>query len=415
MSEQTGTRSGRRAGAGAVLGIVALVVGVLVIRPTAPVPPPRPTASTGMSTVAHYELADGAPGYLARIDHGDRVELTAEGVADRETGRRLTVDDQFEIGSVTKTFMASLTLQLVDEGRVELDRPIEDYLPGVVPDGRDITVRMLLNHTSGIYNYTDDEVFRRSVFTDPERVWSEKEILELAFRYDPNFPPGTNWSYSNTGYIVIGRLLTSVTGETLSRLVRERITEPLGLKHTHLPDPGTVEAGDTYAQGYAFDGVSSYAEAAWSVVNGGGGADGGIISTAGDLAVFLPAVLQARLFSAQQLGEMRTTVEQRRGYLVTGGYGLGLMWFKSPCGKVWGHDGQTTGHRTTALATEDGGRTAVSALTAVPGPDAGDEDVERWYQLAQAAQDTAVCTMLDQPVPREVTDSLTGRTPSPPL
>ncbi|GLY19469.1 serine hydrolase [Kineosporia sp. NBRC 101677] len=364
--------------------------------------------------VARHVLDSGAPGYMTRIDNGRGVALSADGVADRETGRELRATDQFEIGSNTKTFMSALTLQLVDRGQVDLDAPIEQYLPGVVPNGRNITVRMLLNHTSGLFSYTADEKFAEGLTSDPQRVWTEDELLKVAFAHEPDFAPGTAWNYSNTNYTLIGILLQEVTGKSLPDLVQQRIARPLGLKNTYFPQPRATDTGPGYAHGYAVSfasGKPSYADTSTWPIGGWGGAAGAIISDQRDLSRFFSGLLKGKLFSDQQLNEMKETVELPAEFPIRGGYGLGLFHIDSACGPVWGHGGDTNGHHSTAVATEDGRRTAVSDTTAGPSDLSSNPGAERFAQVAFAAQDVTTCKMLGKPVPQTVLDALHGRTP----
>ncbi len=364
-----------------------------------------------MDEVARYKLADGAPGYTARIDDGRRVEITVAGLAERSTRRAMTGRDQFEIGSNTKTFMAALTLQLVDRGQVRLDAPVEKYLPGVVPNGKKITVRMLLNHTSGLFSYTADEKFGQQLAADPERVWTEKELLDVAFAHEPNFAPGSGWSYSNTNYTVIGLLLQKQTGKTLADLVQQRIAQPLGLKKTYYAAPYATNTGPGYAHGYSLsyqDGRRVYRDTATWPIGAWGGAAGGIISDQKDLSDFFSGLLGGKLFSHKQLNEMKTTVDMPAEDLpFTGAYGLGLMKVKVGCGTAWGHGGDTLGHHSTAMASENGRRTAVSDTTAEPF-DQSTPEADRFYQVAMAAQEITVCEMLGKPVPARVLEALRG-------
>ncbi|GAB3256769.1 serine hydrolase domain-containing protein [Kineosporia babensis] len=365
-----------------------------------------------MDQVAREVLKSGAPGYMARIDNGRQVQLTAQGVADRETGRKLKASDRFEIGSNTKTFMSALTLQLVDQGKVELDSSIEKYLPGVVPNGANITVRMLLNHTSGLFSYTGDEAFAEGLYSDPERVWTPEELLEVAFAHDPNFAPGQDWSYSNTNYTLIGLLLEKKTGKSLADLVQQRIVKPLGLKNTYYPEPAATNTGKGYARGYAIsfaDGEPTYADTSSWPIGGWGGAAGAVISDQRDLSKFFSGVMQGKLFSQQQLKEMKKTVELPADYPIQGRYGLGVFTIESACGPVWGHGGDTNGHHSTALVTADGRRTAVSDTTAGPADLTTNPGVERFAQVAFAAQDVTACKMLGKPVPQTVLDALHGK------
>ncbi|GLY28903.1 serine hydrolase [Kineosporia sp. NBRC 101731] len=366
--------------------------------------------------VARQVLDSGAPGYMTRIDDGRRVALSTSGVADRDTGRRLKATDQFEIGSNTKTFTAALTLQLVDRRQVKLDAPIEKYLPGVVPNGQNITVRMLLNHTSGLFNYTADEKFAEGLIGDPQRVWTDPELLKIAFAHEPNFAPGQGWSYANTNYTLLGMLLQQQTGQSLPELVQQRIAQPLGLKHTYFADPRATDTGPGYAHGYAVSfstGQATYADTSTWPVGGWAGAAGAIISDQRDLATFFSGLMQAKLFSNQQLNEMKKTVELPKDFPIPGGYGLGLFHIESACGPVWGHGGDTNGHHSTAVTTENGRRTAITDTTAGPSDLSPNQGATRFAQVAFAAQDVTTCKMLGKPVPQTVLDALHGKTPVP--
>jgi len=186
--------------------------------------------------------AAGATGVQGSV-RGRHERLTARsGVADLRTGRPVPRGGYFRMGSNTKTFVATLVLQLVAEGRLSLDDTVERWLPGIVAgngnDGRTVTVRHLLQHTSGLYNYTND----LNELASPEgyesvrfRSWRPTELVAMAMRHPPNFAPGTHWDYSNTGYILVGMIIEAVTGRTWDIEVRDRVIRPLGLRHTFSP------------------------------------------------------------------------------------------------------------------------------------------------------------------------------------
>ena len=379
-------------------------------------PAGRPTNNGPMRDVARQVLAVGAPGYVARIDDGHRVASTIAGLADTATRRPLTSHDQFEIGSNTKTFMSTLALQLVDRGRLDLAAPVSKYLPGVVPNGKNVTVRMLLNHTSGLFSYTADPDFFTEMDKDPQHVWTEKELLAVAFKHQPNFAPGTSWSYSNTNYTLIGMILQKQTGKSLPDLVQQRIARPLGLRHTYFADPRATNTGPGYAHGYAVSfasGKATYADTSSYPIGGWGGAAGAVISTPTELSRFFSAVLGGKLFSQHQLKQMKTTVDLPADFPLKGGYGLGLFKIDSPCGTVWGHGGDTQGHHSTAVTSADGRRTAISVSTSDPSDMATNDGLARYYEVAFAAEDITACEMLDKPVPASVLDALHGTTPTP--
>jgi D-alanyl-D-alanine carboxypeptidase len=275
---------------------------------------------------------------------------------------------------------------------------------------------MLLNHTSGLFSYTADPNFFTEMDKDPQHVWTEKELLAVAFKHQPNFAPGTSWSYSNTNYTLIGMILQKQTGKSLPDLVQQRIARPLGLTHTYFADPRATNTGPGYAHGYAV----SYAGATPTFVDtsswplgGWGGAAGAIISTPNDLSRFFSAVVSGKLFSQKQLNQMKSTVELPAEFPIKGGYGLGIIKIKSPCGTVWGHGGDTLGHHSTAVTTTDGRRTAVSDTTAEPSDLTDNAGVTRFAQVAFAAEDVTICVMLNKPVPASVTQALHGTTPTP--
>src|SRR5690349_5332350 len=151
-------------------------------------------------------VAAGAPGGVVLVrDHGRTARLAA-GYADTRTHRRMRTSDRFRVGSVTKTFVATAILQLAGDGRLSLDDSVERWLPGEVPGGGAITVRQLLTMTSGIFDYLndgDDTVLRREL-ADPGMRWTPSDLVAIATAHAPRFAPGTAWSYSNTGYILLG-------------------------------------------------------------------------------------------------------------------------------------------------------------------------------------------------------------------
>ena len=368
-----------------------------------------------MRDVARQVLAIGAPGYMVRINDGARVATTTAGLADKATRRPLTGREQFEIGSNTKTFMATLALQLVDRRQLDLDAPVSKYLPGVVPNGNNITVRMLLNHTSGLFSYTADPDFLPGLEKDPQHVVTERELLDVAFKHEPNFAPGQGWSYSNTNYTLIGMILQRRTGRSLPELVRERIARPLGLTRTYFANPRATNTGPGYAHGYAVkfgETPRTYTDVSGLPIGGWGGAAGAVVSTQKELSEFFAAVLGGKLFSREQLRQMKTTVDLPAGTGIEGGYGLGLFKIISPCGTVWGHGGDTLGHHSTAVASADGRRTAVSDTTVEPSDTELNEGVKRYFEVAFAAQDVTICEMLDKPVPPAVIQALHGTTPA---
>ena len=207
--------------------------------------------------------ATRTPGALVLVDDPRRgCWAAALGSRDR-AGRRLRLDSHMRIGSVTKTLTGTAVLQLVDRGLVGLDRPVERYLPGLVPNGRAITVRQLLDMTSGLFNTTEDRRLNELTVRDPRRAFTVRETLAFAFRHEPYFAPGQGYHYANTNFDLLGLLVERVTGRSLAAVVAERILRPLGLRHTELPELRLVQRlRRPYARGYQFgsnlDGLDAY-------------------------------------------------------------------------------------------------------------------------------------------------------------
>ncbi|MFH0518152.1 serine hydrolase domain-containing protein [Streptomyces sp. M41] len=304
----------------------------------------------------------GAPGVTATAKDRHGTWSATAGVGDLKSGKPRSADDRYRVGSITKTFVATVLLQLEAEGELSLDDTVEDWLPGVVEgnghDGGRITLRQLLNHTSGIYNYTADADFGRTYFLKDgffEHRYDTKkpaELVALAMTHKPDFEPGTSWNYSNTNYIVAGMVIEKATGRSYGTEIRERIIEPLHLTATSVPGTRVTvprpssraysKLAET-AEGPTYDVTRINPSIAWSA--------GEMISDSKDLNRFYTALLRGRLLPREQLNEMTTTVPLNE----TSGYGLGLMKTELSCGTtVWGHGGGIHGSISEALTTKDG-------------------------------------------------------------
>ncbi|MGA4838147.1 serine hydrolase domain-containing protein [Streptomyces sp. G45] len=307
-----------------------------------------------------------APGALASVKdaHGKFRTYTA-GVGDRDTQAKVPRDGQVRIGSVTKTFTAVTVLQLVREGEISLEGHVEDYLPGVVRgesiDGRAITVRQLLQHTSGLPDFEDDvtdDILER-------RYLSPRDSLDIALTHKAVFEPGTKWSYSNTNYLVAGLIVQKVTGRPLPEVIAQRILKPTGLRHTYFPAPGETTLREHHPRGYREDSPGAPLRDVTEIDPSAAWAAGAMVSTPSDLNRFYSALLKGDLLAEPQLKEMLTSVPIKTG---EDRYGMGLGIMKVRLSKdcvVWGHSGGIPGYGTWAGATEDG-RAASVAMTREP-------------------------------------------------
>ncbi|MFF8990319.1 serine hydrolase domain-containing protein [Streptomyces sp. NPDC014983] len=360
---------------GAVLGAVA--VSLLAVPARAATGEPKPPAAeevkspaaaglpapdtAGLAAVLRSAVAAGAPGALARIDDHGTVYRAAHGLADRGTRRAMGAGDRFRVGSVTKTFTAVVLLQLVDEHRLTLDAPVDRYLPGLLPDDR-ITVRQVLSHRSGLYDFTND-MFADSVAgfeAVRDKVFTYRELVALSLKHPRTNAPGAAYSYSNTNFVVAGMLIEKLTGHSVRTEYQKRVFGPLKLRDTFYVHPGTTIPG-THAHGYltpdragdplvdSTDQTVSWAQSA-----------GAIISSARDLDTFYRALLGGQLMSAARLADM----ERMDRVDATTAYGLGLRRRDLSCGiSVYGHTGTVQGYYTYAFATKDGGRGVTAVAT----------------------------------------------------
>jgi len=365
--------------------IVACGTLVALLTATTAAPALAVTTNPLQRALDRITVQGGAPGAEAVVtDHG-RLTETRSGVGDVTTGKPYPHDAVFRVGSITKTFVATVVLQLVAEGKVKLDEPIERYLPGLVSgngnDGRQITVRNLLQHTSGLYSYTDD-LLTADLESLRHRGAEPGELLTMALTHPPLFAPGSAWSYSNTNYIVAGMLVEKVTGRSLAGEIARRITRPLGLRDTSLPGRGDERLPAPHPRGYLSLGgpLTDFTDFDPSIA----GAAGALVSTGRDLDAFYAALLGGRLLPAAQLAQMKRTVP------VPGepgaDYGLGLFHRTLPDGtRYWGHGGDIFGFATLSGAT-DGGRGATVSANEDPAPDSVREDTETAFEVALARQ-----------------------------
>ncbi|MBA8823542.1 D-alanyl-D-alanine carboxypeptidase [Saccharopolyspora lacisalsi] len=305
----------------------------------------------------------GMPGIQAAVRHGDESWTGAAGVADIRTERPLRAGYHHRVGSITKSFTATAVLQQVGRGRIELDAPIGKYLPALVGGerGQRITVRMLLNHTSGIADHVNGtfESWSQGSLASLEanrfRNWRPERLVEIGLSLPPTGAPGEKWSYSNTNYVIAGQLLEKITGKPARFVISRDVIRPLGLRDTYFPGPTPFVLGP---HSKAYEALYHLPErrGEYSVFNmSWASTAGALISTPQDLNTFYRALLGGELLEPEQLAEMKRTVPVMQNGTRIGGYGLGLRRFDlGRCGTFWGHDGAVFGMGTLSLHDEDG-------------------------------------------------------------
>ncbi|WNF28412.1 serine hydrolase domain-containing protein [Streptomyces sp. C11-1] len=372
QSPRFSTRQGGRRRAWSAAAAVA--AGVLALGAVALVPPAASGSVAPADAAARPDAVqralnalvrdDRMPAALASVkDRSGRVRTYTAGVGDLATGSKVPRDGQVRIGSNTKSFTAVVVLQLVGEGKIDLDAFVDTYLPGLVRgegiDGNRITVRQLLQHTSGLPEYgihLDDAGIRN-------RYFEPRELLDLALEHKADAEPGETWGYSNTNYVLAGLIVQRVTGRPLAEEIDRRIIKRIGLRHTYFPTPGDMTIRERHPRGYHRSPEDGPLRDFTKMDPSAGWAAGQLISTNSDLNRFFTALLAGRLLPAAQLAEMRTTVPAGTSGLR---YGLGLTSRPLSCGGVyWGHGGDIAGYETRGGVTDDG-RAASVAVTSIP-------------------------------------------------
>ena len=314
------------------------------------------------------------PGATAGFAFADGTTLgIATGWSDRTAKVRMSPRDLMLQGSVGKTYVASVALQLAYEKKLALDDPIEKYLGkeswfAKLPNAKEITVRMLMNHTSGLVRYEFKEQFTKDLSANPDKVWKPEELISYILDTPAPFAAGKGWTYSDTNYIVLGLIIEKVTGSRYYDLAKRRLLEALKLRETV---PSDMRAIRGLIQGYAgpnnpFGGTDEM------IVNGKFAINpqfewcgGGMASTSEDLARWAKAMYEGRAFDRSMLPQMFEGVPARLGPEAK--YGLGVIIRPTAHGLSYGHSGFFPGYITEMMYFPDHKlAVAVQVNTSVP-------------------------------------------------
>ncbi|RKN43073.1 serine hydrolase domain-containing protein [Streptomyces hoynatensis] len=335
----------------------------------------------------------GITGVQARVTTGAGRDLVAtSGVAEVGTGRPVPRNGYFRMASTGKALVATVVLQLVDEGKLALDDTVDRRLPGLVHgngnDGRRITIRDLLRHTSGLHDDLPGFATPQEYYAHRYDTYTPQEIVARAIRHRPDFAPGDGWGYSNTGYVLLDMIIEKVTNHPWHQEVEERILRPLGMHHTYLPG-GTPTLRRPHANAYEVYPSGERADVTRVIVPD----PGGYVSVTADVNRFFQALLGGELLPRARLAEMQDTVpvnEEMRAFWPDGRYGLGLVNRPLSCGgSYWGHEGGESGYITLNGATRDGGRTVTVSMSTALGDSPG--NTLRQEQAASRLVDHALC------------------------
>jgi D-alanyl-D-alanine carboxypeptidase len=341
-----------------VVQAIAAICSAVVVCAGAQAATTAPPDRVSLQEALDRLVAAGVPGAVLLVRDGNRTLRLASGysvVAGRVPARP---GDRFRIGSVTKSFVSTVVLQLAGEGKLSLDEAVEQVLPGKLRGGEEITVRQLLQQTSGLYDYlADPRIFRPYRSGNVGYTWTPSKLLAVANDHKPHFRPGAKWEYSNTNYLVLGLIVEAVTGHPLASELKHRVFDRAGLHATTFDTKPRIAGrhmhGYFLLNGKLTDLSVLSPTAGWAA--------GAIVSTADDVARFYRALLRGRLLRADLLREMESTVSLGIPY---NGYGLGL-WRTATlalsakplaCGAAWGHNGGWVGYSTNAFSSKDGTR-----------------------------------------------------------
>jgi len=302
-----------------------------------------------LSTLA----ATSTPGAIVGVwGPGQETWALAAGIGDLETAAPMRLDDHFRIASITKTFVATVVLQLVEEGALSLDDRLEPFISSI-PNGDQITIRQLLDMTGGIYNFVYDPVISVDYAADPLLAFTPEQAIEIVRTHgQADFAPGERSAYSDTNYILLGDIIEQVTGRSVIDEIDERTLQPLGMTQTSFAT--TPEMPEPYAHGYAAeapgdpvrDVTRSNPDVPWTA--------GAMISTLGDLKIWLDALVSGSLLSPEVQAE-RLAIESWITEPLTLGYGLGVM----EIGGLLGHNGGILGYSSWMLQDPETGASII--------------------------------------------------------
>jgi peptidoglycan/LPS O-acetylase OafA/YrhL/CubicO group peptidase (beta-lactamase class C family) len=308
-----------------------LVPSATAVPTSAPLPAIDGALAAELQRILDQTVADGSiPGAsLAVSIPGYQTWTGTSGVADRDSGVPMTPETRMRIASISKMFTSVVVLQLAEEGRLSLDAPLSTWFPDLVPNAEAITVRMLLSHTSGLYDYLEDSKFTSQAYADPERIWKPEELVAYAAEQRTSFAPGAadRWDYSSTNYVILGMIVEKVTGQTLAEAAHERILEPLQLRATYFTPDDPVEG----PQSSGYSRARNQSQVAMSYTF----ATASIVSVPGDLLRFGQALFGGELLEPATMDQMLQLHDGKGSYNMPAlQYGLGVMQNVLPVGNA---------------------------------------------------------------------------------
>ncbi|GAA3960639.1 hypothetical protein GCM10022231_20830 [Gordonia caeni] len=370
-----------------------MIIGLGIVACSSPDTDPDPSPAAGALQTAVDGLvgaSDGPPGVLALVDRGAGAETYTAGTGDTDTGVPIAVDDVTRIASVSKAFAGAAALDLIDDGRLELDSTIGASVTGMPEAWWSVTVAQLLQHTAGIPDYIRTPEFLEALTSDPGRSWEPRQLIEFVADQPLEFAPGSEYRYSDTDNIVIGLIVEQAGGEPYATALRNRIYEPLGLAATSLPS--TTDLPTPHVNGYDRSESGDTENVSELISPTGAWASGGMLSTAADLNTFVRAYVSGELIGPAQHEAQFTFVPGAGGPPGPGENeaGLAVYRYTTECGVVYGHTGNFPGYTTFIAASEDGTRSAVVLVNT----QINDAEPDLFQHLTTVFE-AAACALLD--------------------
>lgn len=377
------------------LTLVALLgascLGALLTAPAVGAAPADGEEQSLRRRLEHLVAAPGGPpGVIVVLRHGRESRVLRAGVADLETGRPIEKTDHMRIASTAKAFSGAVALRLVERGVLDLDDTIGGLLPNQPRAWRKVTLRQLLNHTSGLPDYTENQEFLELLLADPRRTFDPRHLLDFVADERPYFRPGSRYRYSNSDNIAVALMAEAVTHRPYKELLDRLVSRPLGLRDTILPLG--YEMPEPYTHGYDVQPPAPPEDVSEVLSASGVWASGGIVSTPRDVTRFIRAYAAGALTSRAALREQRHWIEGASEPAGPGRNSAGLAIFRydTRCGVVLGHTGNFPGYTQLIAATPDGHKSITFSITTQVNRTLKPVLLER----LRAIQEDAVCTLL---------------------
>lgn len=306
---------------------------------------------------------DGPPGVIAVLQRGDESRIVRAGVADLDSGRPVEPTDHMRIASTAKAFSGAVALRLVDRGALGLDDTIGRRLPELPKAWHAVSLRQLLQHTSGLPDYSRSPAFGRIITADPHHRFDSRRLLDFVAGEPLLFRPGSRYQYSNSDNIAVALMAEAVTGRRYEQLLRRIVDRPLGLHRTSLPQG--FEMPEPYMHGYDVQPSAAPEDVSELIGASGVWASGGIVSTPKDMTRFIRGYASGALISRSTLHEQRRWIDGASEPAGPGKNKVGAAIFRyaTRCGVVLGHTGNTPGYTQLIAATPDGSRSLTFSLT----------------------------------------------------